>query len=1039
MRGTGLPRQPLSRTGQQTRDLYAMTTLKEANAFLRAGKYREAMHAFEELQRGLPAFAPYAKGYALAKHYWMKRGHPTPGLLMRQKRTVTHPANSQVQAKRNRRFVIVTPVFNGTKFLDETMRSILGQAGDFEIHYTIKDAGSTDGTLDLLADWQDRIAAGREPLSCCRLTLAVESQPDGGLYDALATAFRRGGHPQQPDDILAYLNADDIFAPNAFRIAANVFRTTPAEWICGQHHTIDEHGQTVHRPSSPNTYAREDIIDGAHLGGELLPFIQQEGSFWLRTLYERSGGLNPALKLAGDYDLWLKFAVLTDLVALDRPLAAFRSRLGQLSENFYAYRDEVASAGLPNASTAGARGPRDADAPTAHRPQRPGPICFLHEDLSVREIVMIKANGMPPNSTESAPSEPCAPTHAYLTKVEAGHGVGPNLYAAMLVIWHLRRATQRRFPLQHGCARDQLRFLAWCATDGRREYVLLREIADWDRELTAPVNLPALRADHWAGTHSLMNFLHGVSIHRWSLSGMLRLAASRQRAARHFWRGARHRNHGPAADLWQRQALLTQYGNLSNFAQTIAMRKHRGKSRDFLVDVYGLGDLEQADAPALSKLPGELSLPPDITRSPIPLPRWLIRMAEPILQLWRRPPTDEQSVRLMSLLNTRPHVSSITRGRFGVNLIGFARGELGIGEDIRQVAFALEATGIPVCILDFAPGKNISQAEDSASRFLSDAPLYGINIFCLTGIETTRYVCERGLSTLEGRYNIGLWPWELPDWPENCRHAYACVDEVWGISEYTAHAHRFAAPRPVQPMGLPVALGPVGARTRRDFGLPEDDYLYCFAFDINSSAARKNPEGLITAFQKAFPRGSREKVGLVLKISHPETGCKLWRRIRRAARHDPRIHLVEETLRRPDLLSLFNACDCFVSLHRAEGFGRCLAEALLLGKQLIATGFSGNKDFCHEPRVALVRHTMVPLGKGDYMWGDGQSWANPDLEHAAELMRSVRDNPRPVDNSGFPFAPEEVGAHYANRLREIWARHDPDTHRPETPRENPVL
>jgi glycosyltransferase involved in cell wall biosynthesis len=365
------------------------------------------------------------------------------------------------------------------------------------------------------------------------------------------------------------------------------------------------------------------------------------------------------------------------------------------------------------------------------------------------------------------------------------------------------------------------------------------------------------------------------------------------------------------------------------------------------------------------------------------------------------------------------------QGEFGVNLFGYARGELGIGEDIRHVALALQSQGVPVCIIDFQPGKNISQADHTADHLIAEVPRYGINLFCMTGIETTRYACERGLGAFAGRYNIGLWPWELADWPESCRHAYACVDEVWGISRHAAQAHRHAAPRPVHAMGLPVVLGPVGPQTRADFGLPPEDYLYWFAFDINSSSARKNPEGLLQAFQQAFPRGGSEKVGLVLKISHPETGCKLWPKIRRAAARDSRIHIIEKTLRRPELLALFNCCDCFVSLHRAEGFGRGLAEALLLGKQMIATGYSGNLDYCREPRVALVRHTMTPLRPGDYMWGDGQAWAEPDLDHAAELMRSVRSNPRAVGGEDFGFSPEKVGGRYAARLRAIWAQFSP--------------
>jgi len=600
----------------------------------------------------------------------------------------------------------------------------------------------------------------------------------------------------------------------------------------------------------------------------------------------------------------------------------------------------------------------------------------------------------------------------------------------MLAIWHLRPATQRRFPLHKCEQRDWLRYLAWCSTDGRKDYTVLREIPEWDEELNRPVDIPRLAGDHWRECHSLATFLHGLTVHRWSLSGMLRSSRARSLAAKRFWGGARKRNHAPPIPGWQRKVVLEEFGGKNGLARAVRMREHGTLSDNEVVEILELDDLEARPEAECRKGAPPVIICDDLQRCPLPLPQPLMRLLEPVIQLARKGPTHAESVKVMSLIDTTPAAPHLTHRVFGVNLVGFARGELGIGEDIRQVALALEAQGIPVCVLDFAPGKNISQADHGAERFMSNEPIYGINLFCLTGIETTRYVCERGLDSLAGRYNIGLWPWELPDWPENCRHAYTCVDEIWGISEYTARAHRFAGPRPVLPMGLPVELGPVGPQTRADFGLPEDAYLYCFAFDINSSAARKNPEGLISAFQKAFPIGSKEQVGLVLKVSHAETGCALWRRIRHAAKKDPRIRLVEETMRRPELLALFNVCDCFVSLHRAEGFGRCLAEALLLGKQVVTTGFSGNTDFCREPRVALVRHRMTPLKRGDYMWGEGQSWADPDLEHAAELMRSVRLHPRPVPSADYPFLPSTIGRRYAARLHEVWAQHASPAPRP---------
>lgn len=601
-----------------------------------------------------------------------------------------------------------------------------------------------------------------------------------------------------------------------------------------------------------------------------------------------------------------------------------------------------------------------------------------------------------------------------------------NVYGAMLAIWQLRASLQKRYPLQKMRPRDWTRFLAWSATTGRREYAILREIQRWSEELKRPLLLPPLKNDPWKECFSLGMFLSGASTYQWSFSALLRTKKARHRVARAFWRGLRHDIGMSEIPDWQKVALQNRFECLPNFIRVIRLGKHDATLTNCeLVEKYGLKDLEFG-RPILAEplaVPAFVTLPTGLKMSPVPIPLRVMRVVAPILRCWGKNPTESERASVVGMIPARPSSVSLSFHRIGVNLFGYAHGELGIGEDIRQVASALQSQGVPVCIINFKPGSNISQADRTLDPLIVTEPRYGINVFCMTGIETTRYVCEKGLSTLEGRYNIGLWPWELPDWPESCRHAYACVDEVWGISQYTAHAHRHAEPRPVMPMGLPVELGPIGTQTRNDFGLPENTFLFYFAFDINSNAARKNPEGLIKAFQKAFPAGGRERVGLVLKISHPETGCRLWKKIRKIAQRDKRIHVIEKTMRRPELLALFKACDCLVSLHRAEGFGRCIAEALLLDKQVITTGFSGNLDFCHEPRVALVRHTMRKVEAKDYMWGEGQMWAEPDLDHAAELMRSIWQKPREIGPGNYDFSPEIIGQRYKARLEEIWQQH----------------
>lgn len=614
--------------------------------------------------------------------------------------------------------------------------------------------------------------------------------------------------------------------------------------------------------------------------------------------------------------------------------------------------------------------------------------------------------------------------HPLLQPVELPRPLPTKVYGAMLAVWHLRPAMQRRFPLQKGRARDWVRFLSWCATDGRRDYKILREISDWDEELHQMVTLPSLKNDPWEGCFSLGMLFSGVATYRWSFSALLKTKRARSRISKAYWRGRRHEIGLSTIPEWQMVALGNRFKSIYNFIDQIRfLKRDRLASPDELIVKYQLESLRGICPQSLNSCEPKsagVKLHKGINVSPVPIPLRAMRVIAPVVQFFKRNPTEEQRAAVTALSVFQPPSACRLSGDFGVNLFGYANGELGIGEDIRQVALALQLRNVPVCIINFKPGGNISLEDRSADALVAESPKYSFNLFCMTGIETARYVCERGLEALKGRYNIGLWPWELPDWPESCRYAYASVDEVWGISKYTAQAHRHGSPRPIVPMTLPVELGPVSGQRRRDFGLPEEAYLYYFAFDINSNAARKNPDGLIEAFQRAFPNGSPEDVGLVLKISHPETGCALWKKIRRIAALDQRIHIIERTMRRPELLALFSVCDCLVSLHRAEGFGRCIAEALLLGKQVVATGFSGNLDFCHEPRVSLVKHKMKPVQSGDYMWGEGQSWADPDLDHAAELMRSVKKNPCEISPAHFDFAPENVGRRYTARLQELW-------------------
>jgi glycosyltransferase involved in cell wall biosynthesis len=610
-----------------------------------------------------------------------------------------------------------------------------------------------------------------------------------------------------------------------------------------------------------------------------------------------------------------------------------------------------------------------------------------------------------------------------------------GLYGAMLAIWHYSPFYQRKYPLHRGHARDYWSYVAWCATDGIRDYPLLGSIPEWNEDLAEPMELPALKGDLWSDGFSVKMFLYAVTRYGGTFEAILREKGARHRVARFYWRGGRHHLKAPPVAEWQIQWIKETFGSLGSFLDALRIaKKDQGMTPAEMVTAFGLEDVRDellAPNSASHSSPRAVHLPDGLRRVEMRLPSLLKRYIGIAAPWFRKLPTEFQLAKVTrGIRQTRPR-PSITHP-FGVNLFGYARGELGIGEDVRLVATALKANDIPFCIVDIELGKHVSQEDRSAEQWISDQPLYGINLFCQTGIEMSRFVSKEGLDVFHGRHTIGLWPWELPEWPLSCHHSYACVDEIWGISSYTARAYH-SFPGPVKTMTLPVTIDRISPEQRTDFGLPEKAYLYLFTFDLHSRTHRKNPFGLIKAFQKAFPEEGADEVGLVIKVNHPERFCLDWRKIRAIAKRDPRIHLIEQRRRHPEVLALKQACDCYVSLHRAEGFGRGIAEALLIGKQVITTGASGNMDFCEEPRVALVRSKARPMRSKEYFWSHGQQWAEPDLDHAAELMREIRVRPRDIEIAQPDLSPATVGVRYAARLREIHEKHcSPQTALPPT-------
>jgi hypothetical protein len=246
---------------------------------------------------------------------------------------------------------------------------------------------------------------------------------------------------------------------------------------------------------------------------------------------------------------------------------------------------------------------------------------------------------------------------------------------------------------------------------------------------------------------------------------------------------------------------------------------------------------------------------------------------------------------------------------------------------------------------------------------------------------------------LKGRRVIGFWAWELPAVPPGWAEGAKFVHEIWAPSRFTASALAPLAPGRVTIVPYPIAAIDLPVRGgRADFGLPYDVFIVTTIFNLASSMVRKNPLGAIAAFRAAF--ADRRDCLLVLKLSHVEAYLEDLATIRAAIGEAPNIRLMTETIPEAQLRGLIGCSDVVLSMHRAEGFGLVPATAALLGRAVVATGWSGNMDFMEPGAAGLVPYRLVDAvdPRGTYGLA-GAQWAEPDVEAAAALLRQLAGAP----------------------------------------------
>ena len=279
-------------------------------------------------------------------------------------------------------------------------------------------------------------------------------------------------------------------------------------------------------------------------------------------------------------------------------------------------------------------------------------------------------------------------------------------------------------------------------------------------------------------------------------------------------------------------------------------------------------------------------------------------------------------------------------------------------------------------------------------------------------------------------YRIAYWYWEFDSIPESWVAHARKVDEVWAATEFVAKGLRARLSVPVRTLFPGVKLAPYEQRGLGYFGLTEEPYTFLFTFHMMSVMERKNPLGLIRAFKMAFRAG--EPVRLILKTSFGDRHPAQLQELRDAA-EGANIVVIDQVLDPGDVLSLMDACDAYVSLHRSEGLGLTMAEAMLMGKPVIATNFSGNVDFMDDSNSLLVPYELVKLGWPIPPYDAHLEWAEPSVEHAAQHMRRVFDNQswaRELGERGRRSAEANLslraaGERIARRLEEIRALRRP--------------
>jgi glycosyltransferase involved in cell wall biosynthesis len=347
----------------------------------------------------------------------------------------------------------------------------------------------------------------------------------------------------------------------------------------------------------------------------------------------------------------------------------------------------------------------------------------------------------------------------------------------------------------------------------------------------------------------------------------------------------------------------------------------------------------------------------------------------------------------------------------GLEIIGYLRTESGMGQAGRLLARGLQSSAIPfTTMVDSSPSSRQQDPfQDRNAAMPPDGDAFDCCVLCVNADSVLPVRGRLGPGYFRKRRVAGLWFWEVETFPKHLHAAFQAVDEVWVASEFVRATLAAVSPVPVHVIPLPFGVAePAAPLDRRMVGIP-DGFFFLFSFDFHSVFNRKNPLGVVEAFKRAFREG--EGPTLVIKGINGDAHIQHLERLRHAARDRRDILILSGYLDTMTNQALTAACDCYVSLHRSEGLGLTMAEAMRQGRPVIATAYSGNVDFMNDGNSYLCRYQKTPVGSGSPPYPANAQWAEPDVTHAAELMRHVFLHPAEAAEKG-RIAAAELAARF---------------------------